>query len=529
MEQATYKFTIFLMKEHIKSYEECVKEEKEVTYYSIKKDMGIEGLIVAAKSSSRKPDWLIFLGNFCEGEIEIRDNVSNKAMMLVKIKNRIMALTFGYGRSFLKEESIEKNFGFYAALNMLNNKQIRSIHSATIEDMVVHTQKQSSYAASQEEFSMNAMNDIMMSIAGKGKNDLWANTVSGKDSLVVSVEMFPIDLKEKLEFYLSSYESDAYKEEGFAWVDNIREVRDVALKENLDDLLVDKLKKKDVENIYVSPPEMVDWDIVRGFLISGTGRRTSKLSNYQEDIDLLFYLNEIDVDVEMKQKIRQDKIYAVNVNEDTYVVTSLYSALIAQIEYAGELYILCDSSWYKIENDFYQEVKSYVASIPVSDIEFPDCHVNEAEGSYNERLGEIDGYYLMDKKLVGVNGGARKIEACDIFTKGKQFIHVKNRSSSAQLSHLFAQGRVSAECFNSDIEFRKQEYNKLKNKFGKDEYNYRKKPDSDEFEVVYAIIAKKTGKIEENLPFFSLVNLMLSVQELDRMHMKYSVKMILKN
>ena len=34
--------------------------------------------------------------------------------------------------------------------------------------------------------------------------------------------------------------------------------------------------------------------------------------------------------------------------------------------------------------------------------------------------------------------------------------------------------------------------------------------------------------LEKALPFFSMVNLMMSVQELDRMHMRYSVKIIQK-
>ena len=285
MEQSTYKFTIFLMKEYVKKYEQCIKEEKEVIYHNIKDEMDIEGVIVTAKSSIKRPDWILFLENFSETAIEMKENVSNKALMLVKIKDRIMALVFGYGRSFLKEESIEKNFGFYSALNMMNSKQIRSIHAATIEDMVVHTQKQSSYATSQEEFSINTMNDIMMSIAGKGKNDLWANNVSGKDSLIVSVEMFPVDLKEKLEYYLDAYESDTYKKEGFAWVDNVREVRDIKLKESLEDILVGKLEKKDLDNIYVSPPEIIDWSLIHGFMLTGTGKKSGNLANYKEDIE----------------------------------------------------------------------------------------------------------------------------------------------------------------------------------------------------------------------------------------------------
>ena len=68
----------------------------------------------------------------------------------------------------------------------------------------------------------------------------------------------------------------------------------------------------------------------------------------------------------------------------------------------------------------------------------------------------------------------------------------------------------------------------MKTKFGDEVFDYHKKPESGEYEVVYAIIDENIGKIEDRLPFFSKVNLMLSVQELDRMHMKYTIMMIEK-
>lgn len=49
------------------------------------------------------------------------------------------------------------------------------------------------------------------------------------------------------------------------------------------------------------------------------------------------------------------------------------------------------------------------------------------------------------------------------------------------------------------------------------------KPASDEYEIVYAIIDNKDTPIDEKLPFFSLVNLMLTAQDLDRMHFRYSI------
>ena len=102
-------------------------------------------------------------------------------------------------------------------------------------------------------------------------------------------------------------------------------------------------------------------------------------------------------------------------------------------------------------------------------------------------------------------------------------IHVKNKGQSAQLSHLFSQGKVAAECFVSDLNFRKQVSDIAAQKFGSEVFDYNQKPQSNEFEIVYAIIDTKDSSIEAKLPFFSKVNLMITAQELDRMHFKFSV------
>lgn len=528
MEEKTYKFTIFLMKEDVQNYEECIDKEKKVSYMEFKELKGIEGVVVIADSTVKVPGWVYLLNQYTENDINIKNNISNKAVMLIRVKNRIMALTFGYGRSLLREESIERNFGLKSALNMLDSKKIRSIKTSTVEDMIIHTQKQSSYATEQEEFSLNEMSDIVTSITGKVKNDILGNYVSGKDSLSVSVKLFPLDLIDKLEYYLSAYESDEYKAEGFEWIDNVGEVRDKNVTRLLDNELVKKIKSKDITNIYASPPETIEWERIRGFMVTGMGKREDDFENYKEHIELSDYIENISLDIDLINKLKRDKVKVLYKDEQIDCISSIYQALVAQVKYNGELYILCNSCWYKINNDFYNTVKSFVSKIPISDIDLPNCNKNEKEGDYNLRVSEIDGYALMDKKLVGVEGGYRHIEACDIFTNKKQFVHVKNKSASAQLSHLFSQGKVSAECFIRDREYRKQVYNKIKKTLGRDIFNYRNKPDSDEYEVVYAIISDKPGNVEDVIPFFSMVNLMMSIRELETMHMRYSVKMVLK-
>jgi uncharacterized protein (TIGR04141 family) len=87
-------------------------------------------------------------------------------------------------------------------------------------------------------------------------------------------------------------------------------------------------------------------------------------------------------------------------------------------------------------------------------------------------------------------------------------IHVKRHAGSAPLSHLFAQGVVSARLFQSDASFRQQVNAELP-----DSHRLRD-PDASidprEYEVAYAI----AGSPRTSLPFFSMVNLRGAVEML---------------
>ena len=252
--------------------------------------------------------------------------------------------------------------------------------------------------------------------------------------------------------------------------------------------------------------------------------------NYTLDLDLTEYIESIKPDTNVYQKIRRDKLYGLTSDGTPFTISSIYSSLVFQTEHENKHYILCAGTWYQVDNSFFDQVNNYVSNqVKISDFSLPDCDKSDDEGEYNEKVanGNPD-FCLMDKQLTSVLGGPKKIEACDIFTKNKQFIHVKNKGKSAQLSHLFAQGKVSAECFISDESFRKQVSELATKGLGTEVFNYRNKPSSNEFEIVYAIIDDKDNDLNEMLPFFSKVNLMLTSQELDRMHFRCSVCLVKK-
>lgn len=204
-------------------------------------------------------------------------------------------------------------------------------------------------------------------------------------------------------------------------------------------------------------------------------------------------MDKLRADTNIYQKIRRDKLLAMNVEESVFPISSIYAALVYQTTYEGKTYILCDGAWYEINTSFYEAVHTFVQSrVPVSTIVLPTCPANVKEEGYNKLAADSNqNFCLMDQRMVSVEGGPKKIEACDIFTAAKQLIHIKNKGQSSQLSHLFSQGKVSAQCFVDDEEFRRQVLKISKEKFPTDVFNYQTKPVSKEFEVIYGIIDKK--------------------------------------
>ena len=116
----------------------------------------------------------------------------------------------------------------------------------------------------------------------------------------------------------------------------------------------------------------------------------------------------------------------------------------------------------------------------------------------------------MDGKNISYGGGASRIEFCDLYTRSRVMIHVKRYGASSVLSHLFAQGLVSATLFLQDSDFRKAVNRRLpeSHRLARPE----RRPTVQNYEVAFAIVSKSAGELQ--LPFFSKVNLRNAYQTL---------------
>lgn len=132
---------------------------------------------------------------------------------------------------------------------------------------------------------------------------------------------------------------------------------------------------------------------------------------------------------------------------------------------------------------------------------------------------------LMDKKTVRMPGATSSVEICDLLSANRQFLHVKRKLGSSQLSHLFSQGAVSTELMVSSPDFRRvslERIEEVSQDMGLGEEIFRPfevdAVSAPQIETGYVIVAKWNGRMpSEALPFFSQLNLRRFTEDIRRM------------
>lgn len=518
----TTQISLFLNNDSTKEYKDCLKDKLEYEEYLLNSEIGLEGKIFVHKSDPKSPSWQDELNQLSAEEIEFSKNVPNKAVVVVKRGNRFFSITYGYGRAMLNDSKIVRNFGLKVAANLIDKDRIRSVNITSIEDVIVSSQRQSSIYASQDLFDLDTRKNLLQSVSGAPSQESVATFLVGTDSLVASRKMSITDIKESIDYYFSSYKKDDYKNNGFSWLDNILEVREKTLKSDLDG----QLDKNITEGIYptIAPNTLLDWENIEGFFLTGTGKKEKEFSI---EIDSNAYFSKIKSKTKLPRSFvsflkRHKLVTKYKDRDEERTVGSLYSSLVFELEYKNEKYILCYGSWYNVDNDFYSSIKTEINDIAETSLQnIPAALKGENEGEYNIRFSKShEGYYLLDKKLYYPDGyGRSSVEVADIVTENKQLVHVKKGGSSSKLSHLFAQGAVSATILAQDEEMK----NFINDKCEKDIIDLS--TPNNEFEIIFAVIDERVGQSTSNsdiLPFFSMVNLSNTIHQLKSMGFKYS-------
>lgn len=510
----TMKLSIHLIKENHDHIDSILSRKDRLQQQLVQFESG-EGQLYVARSFRNAPDWAKYFASQVPanafGEIS-----SVSAVLLLQVKNRWFAITFGPGgRHLIDQKSVVERFGLLVVLNSIPEDRVRSMDKTAFDALATHSRVQTSRETSPVFFGFDAERDLVSEVAGTPDDESLGLRLHGRHALGAHVRIELAEIPTLLARYLQRFQSNKYKA-AFPWVDHIAEVKDVGLRETLDTQLLGLIQREELDSCWLAVPEIVNWDDIDGFRYGRYKRNPS-----YHDMDLRAWLSELrsistknfsarDVDLGLLENRR---VLAVDGQGFTKHKWSIYKCLNAEIEADdGAAYLISAGKWYRVARNFVQETNDYFDSLPRFDRTLPEyCH--DGEGDYNKSVAqcEPDLYALMDNRLIPFGGGPNRIEFCDLYSKERDMIHVKRYGGSSVFSHFFSQGTVSGELFCMEPDFRRLVNEKLPVSHQID--GHRHPPSRDEYQVVFAVVSKQTGT-SLSLPFFSRLNLRAAARRL---------------
>lgn len=474
------------------------------------------------------PSWIhspIWISGFFGMECKELQQANSRAILIDKLnidgQEKIFALAFGYAKNLFAEDIIEEQFGLKIVLNTVGINDIRKISKVSVGSNQKQSQEQMPKATNINEFGFDLERDLIKSVTGKCDDEIFekANLIGG-DIFSVLVERDINNIENFLIYCYKKYKEDKYKE-NFEWIDNIKEVKSKSEKEKLDNILIQYINNERFDCVWMSVPEVIDWEGVNGF------NYTNENIIY-DDIFIEKLIESIRSELNRVEQLKRKKVLMIDIEGKEINRWTAYKCIIAEIQFEEKSYCLNNGKWYCINKDFSDKIEKEYNAIELSDLNFIDYNSDmKDEDEYNEQLSNslIDAYLIHQIGEIPFGGGSgNKIELCDVMTNDNKLIHIKKNRSSAYLSHLFNQATVSAELL-LDNTFRNSVNLKMKH------FQFSKEFPKDFKTMDYTIIIGIINKYHEErprIPFFSKVSLRYAIDRMKNLGYKVQLKNINK-
>jgi uncharacterized protein (TIGR04141 family) len=504
--------SIYLLRENITEPNNALKTLNGVRRVELQIDRSV-GVLYYRRRPAAPPAWVSFFSPHIAANDFRTSSVS--AVFIISAGQRLFALTFGQGRHLLALEAYEDNFGLTTTLNSVSPDQIRTVDRQTLDATGRLSHEQATRNISILEFGLDIDKDLLRAVSGPPQPATLARRFAGADALSVLATIDLATLQAKLREYLTQYRKTDYRER-FPWVENIKPVTDRNVISQFDAELIDQLQDHIPDRVWLAVPDLVDWDDVEGFTYSKTANE-----DLHDDISFATYLNDTGRDLPglTLDVLRGDRVYCISSESQAPKAEwQIYKCIYGELENNGETYLLNAGKWYKVKREFLEDIDNELARIHPSVILGPPAFQHDDEYHYNQSFcnNEPATYALMDRRTISYGGGSSRVEFCDVYSTRREMMHVKRYGGSGTLSHLFAQGVVSASLLLNDRQFRQEvndtlpETHKLANPV--------EPIRSAEFEVAYVI----TGP-PRTLPVFSRITLRSSFRQLTNMGFRVTV------
>jgi uncharacterized protein (TIGR04141 family) len=559
------------------SFEPLLRSLEDLDTFDLTEAVAFDAQLFVSIPEPSSPSWVDFLREGFD-DIPEAQTQSPRAVLFLRIpyegKDEIFAFTFGHGRYLINPKSYDTNYGLRTALNAIyeqlkdvgpiNPSRLRSVSARTIASNPIRTRRQADRKATFETFGIDIQRDLVNAVTGMPMNsEYWGTRMSGADSLSANPEVEFTELGEFCKQVTHIHKKETYKQE-FEFIENLNTVTDEQLKEDLIRDLVETLVESPQE-ISLTVPEIIDFDKVANFGFSLYKSKKDAQHRTEEKVQIGDkFVDPDDADLSVLREKQPESKLLEAITERWYM--EAYSNQ-GEVEYSWPLincltreftrdrhnYILSEGEFFEIGSSFLRQLNRFVRSLPKKKHSLVNCCGGISEEIYNKNAaGAEETLLCMDRKTVRIQDDQEttsSIEVCDLLTEGGCFIHVKKNYGSSALSHLFAQGSVSADLLLRSTPYREATLQEIKEQekgkkspakssgaptyvgvFSKlladdeDPARVKESINPRRFEIAYAIIDDWGNKsLVNGLPFFSKVNLRKHVEYLRRMGYKVSV------
>lgn len=510
------KLSIYLVKEGLFEKEDIFENPEELDILETLPD----GSPIYYKASYvHSPSWLksFFLKNDNYNMLQANSRVILLKKKVFENEERVFALTFGYARFLFKANVLEEQFGLRIVLNTIQQNEIRKISKTSVGTNQKQSNEQLPKNSDISEFGFDINRDLMKNVSGKSEDEMFEKSMlTGGDIFSLTVGRDISNIDEFLDYCYRRYKDTTYQDK-FAWIDNIKYVRNKNIVDQLDAKLIEEINNKNYTQVWMAVPEVVEWEDIKDFIIAND-------NNHYSDIEIDKVIASLRNPLTCVNQLQTKTIKAMSSRDDTESVYEwrAYNCIVAEITLNGCEYCLNNGKWYKINNDFSDEITRQYNDIQLFDEALIDYN-HKDEDAYNDALvNKLDNSLLLHKCKITTGGQGNNIEPCDVLWNNK-IIHIKRNGGSSLLSHLFNQALVSSQMW-LDSGARQQ----LRNKMLAEGY-----PDvitdsfnSTDYEVVIAIINKFT-EARPKIPFFSKVAICFTVKNIQHYGFKVSIKNII--
>jgi uncharacterized protein (TIGR04141 family) len=510
----THGLTIYLIKEGLTRPIDVIKPDISIRYKAVDIDEYRTFSLFVRPVPLKHPSWTTFFSSHVEpaffGEVS-----SSGAVLIVPAANRLFAIAFGQGRFLLIDDCWEERFGLKVVLNSIKGDRLRSIDKQTFDAFQKLAREQVSRNASAFDFGFDIERDLLRAVTGVPEDvENLGQILTGMDALKAHLPVEISNVDEPLTRFFGKHLEASYKEE-FEWVDYIAAVKSKETIAILDLLLLDRLRGSAPERCWLAAPNIVDWSFVRGFKYSPSGL-------VHHDIHLATFFDTLDEPVS-RELLNRRRIFCIGDDDQIKDDWPVYRCLYCEIDDGAESYLLSGGKWYQVAQKFVERVNESFVSMAKIDLGLPEYHEDKSETAYLKRISaHQEDFALMDGKNIPRGLAYSKVEFCDLLSRSKDIIHVKRYGDAGVLSHLFAQGSVSADLMIGDSEFREKVRAYLPPTHI--ELVPISRPRPSEYRVVFAVISQSPQPL--TFPFFSRLSLRHAVRRLETLGFKVALAKI---